>query len=122
MLENIVKLDEFQAQLNDYRRHHSTKGCRITHMIGVPLIALSIPISLFNKRLATSFFVVGWIFQFVGHLLYQRNRPMFMTEMRSPMTILAALAFVSEEWLKLLDDLSKDSVDTLSEHHTYDVN
>lgn len=103
MFDNILKLDEFQSTLAEYRSQHSTKGCRITHMIGVPLIALSVPISLFNRRLATSFFVVGWIFQFIGHFVYQHNRPMLMTEMRNPMTLLAALVFVSEEWLKLLD-------------------
>ncbi len=121
MFDNVRKLDEFQSQLAEYRRQHSTKGCRITHMIGVPLIALSIPISFFNKRLATSFFVIGWIFQFIGHFVYQHNRPMILSEMRSPLTLLAALTFVTEEWVKFLDEASHNGVEPLSEQNTYDL-
>lgn len=121
MFDNILKLDDFQCQLNEYRRQHSTKGCRITHMIGVPLIALSIPVSFFNKRLAAGMFVVGWIFQFIGHFVYQHNRPMIMTEMRNPMTLLAALTFVTEEWVKFLDEASHNGVEPLSEQRTYDL-
>ncbi|MBX9877477.1 MAG: DUF962 domain-containing protein [Candidatus Obscuribacterales bacterium] len=121
MLDHILKIDEFQSQLAEYRRQHSTKGCRITHMIGVPLIALSIPVSFFNKRLATGMFVIGWIFQFIGHIVYQHNRPMFMTEMRSPATILAALTFVTEEWIQFLDEASRKSVEPLNEPNTYDL-
>ena len=73
-------------------------------MIGVPLIALSIPLALFNKRMALSCFVIGWILQFVGHFVFEKNRPLLMTELRSPLTLLAALTFVLEEWTKVLDN------------------
>jgi len=121
MLDNILKLDDFQSQLAEYRRQHSTKGCRIAHMIGVPLIALSVPISFFNKRLATTLFIIGWIFQFIGHIVYQHNKPMLLTEMRSPITILAALTFVTEEWVKFLDEASHKSVEPLKDNSTYDL-
>lgn len=121
MLDNILQQDEFQSQLAEYRRQHSTKGCRLTHMIGVPLIALSIPVSFFNKRLATSMFVIGWILQFIGHIVYQHNRPMLLTEMRSPLTLLAALTFVAEEWVKFLDEASNKGVEPLNEQTIYDL-
>lgn len=56
-----------------YGRSHEHPVNRFCHTVGIPLIALSIP--LFPIALvaggpwwpAVSLFVVGWVFQFVGH-------------------------------------------------------
>lgn len=62
--------DEWIAQ---YGRSHQHPVNRLCHTLGIPLIALSIPLliaGLFVPALllpAIVLFVVGWIFQFVGH-------------------------------------------------------
>jgi uncharacterized membrane protein YGL010W len=62
--------DEWIAQ---YGRSHQHPVNRLCHTLGIPLIALSIPLlvaALFVHALlvpAIALFVVGWIFQFVGH-------------------------------------------------------
>ncbi|HKY63324.1 MAG TPA: DUF962 domain-containing protein [bacterium] len=37
------------------------------HAIGIPMIVVSLPCFFFNWKVALILFVVGWIFQFVGH-------------------------------------------------------
>ncbi len=59
--------DEWIAQ---YAQSHQHPVNRFAHMIGIPLIIVSI--ALFAAtfwRIALTLFVVGWIFQFVGHAL-----------------------------------------------------
>ncbi len=55
--------------LADYERNHETLLCKATHAVGIPLIALSIPLLLFRPKRALSYFVIGWTLQFVGHAL-----------------------------------------------------
>jgi uncharacterized membrane protein YGL010W len=60
---------------------------RACHTIGIPMIALSVPLfaaSFFVPHLwpiPTALFVVGWIFQFVGHF-YERKPPEFFKDPR----------------------------------------
>ena len=62
--------DEWIAQ---YAASHQNPINRFCHTIGIPLIAISIPIfvlSIFVAdlwKLPVALFIVGWIFQFVGH-------------------------------------------------------
>lgn len=53
--------------LADYETNHQSAICKATHAIGIPLIALSIPLLLFRPRRALAFFGLGWALQFVGH-------------------------------------------------------
>ena len=46
------------------------------HSIGIPLIAISVPLFFFNWRWALVVFISGWIFQFVGHAI-EGNQPAF---------------------------------------------
>ena len=87
----------FDDRLKFYRSQHKTVGCKITHMVGVPMIALSFPIALFNKRLAAQFQTIGWILQFAGHYIFEHNNPVFLNE-KDPLTAAAALVFVADEW------------------------
>jgi uncharacterized membrane protein YGL010W len=91
----------FDERLKYYRSRHKTVGCKITHMVGVPMIALSFPIALFNRRLAAQFQVIGWFLQFTGHYVFEHNQPVFL-DARDPLTAAVALVFVVNEWNRAL--------------------
>lgn len=70
-----------------YGRSHQHPRNRFCHTVGIPLIALSVlgfGLALAFHRLwpaAAGLFVLGWIFQFVGHA-YERKPPEFLTDWR----------------------------------------
>lgn len=76
--------DEWIAR---YGRSHEHPVNRLCHTIGIPLIALSIPLfvaALFVPglwRVAPALFIVGWIFQFVGHA-FEGKPPEFFHDWR----------------------------------------
>jgi len=71
----------------EYARSHQHPVNRVCHTIGIPMIAVSVPLfvaSFFAPHLwpiPTALFVVGWIFQFVGHF-YERKPPEFFKDPR----------------------------------------
>jgi uncharacterized membrane protein YGL010W len=67
---------DINALLDEYEANHQSPACKATHAVGIPLIALSLPLVVFNWRRALAFFVLGWALQFVGHALEGR-RPKF---------------------------------------------
>jgi len=90
------------AQLEYYRSQHRTKGCELCHLFGVPLIALSIPIFFFNWRSGLKLFSLGWALQFAGHYIFEKNKPVLFSEARDPLTVWAALIYVSNGWSRLI--------------------
>jgi uncharacterized membrane protein YGL010W len=76
--------DEWIAQ---YAQSHQHPGNRLCHTLGIPLIALSLPLFLTLLLrpalwpLPTALFVVGWIFQFIGHAL-EGKPPEFLSDWR----------------------------------------
>jgi uncharacterized membrane protein YGL010W len=70
-----------------YGRSHEHPVNRLCHTLGIPLIALSIPLfvaALFVPglwRAALAMFVVGWVFQFVGHV-FEGKPPEFFHDWR----------------------------------------
>lgn len=58
---------DMHALLEEYEQNHQLLACRVTHAIGIPLIALSFPLVLINPRRALKYFVAGWTLQFVEH-------------------------------------------------------
>lgn len=76
--------DEWIAE---YARSHQHPMNRRCHTLGIPLIALSVvgfAAALFVPRLwplPVALFVIGWIFQFVGHA-YERKPPEFLKDWR----------------------------------------
>jgi len=70
-----------------YSHSHQHPINRVCHTIGIPLIALSIPLALvaiFVPGLwpvALAMFVVGWILQFVGHA-FEGKPPEFFHDWR----------------------------------------
>ena len=73
--------------IDEYQKAHQHPANRITHSIGIPMIALSIlliPICFFVSRLwilAVSLFVIGWILQFIGHY-FEGKPPEFFRDYR----------------------------------------
>ncbi|HSE31216.1 MAG TPA: DUF962 domain-containing protein [Pyrinomonadaceae bacterium] len=70
--------------LANYKAKHQHPLNRLTHGIGIPMIVVSLPLFLFNWRLALPLFIVGWILQFVGHAI-EGNQPAFF---RNPIYLL----------------------------------
>jgi uncharacterized membrane protein YGL010W len=70
-----------------YAQSHQNRVNRVCHTIGIPLIALSIPLfglSLFVEGfwpLPLALFVIGWVFQFVGHA-FEGKPPEFFHDWR----------------------------------------
>lgn len=77
--------------IEEYSQSHQNKINQITHKIGIPMIAASLPlfvIAIFAEFfvrgfwiLPTTLFVVGWIFQFVGHA-FEGKPPEFFKDWR----------------------------------------
>lgn len=75
-------------------------------MIGVPLILMAPPALIFDWRLSIALFVVGWIFQFAGHVVWEKNSPLFLDDPFNPYTYLAAPLFCAQEWARLFSGKS----------------
>jgi uncharacterized membrane protein YGL010W len=76
--------DDWIAQYTTSHQHPINRVC---HTVGIPLIALSIP--LFGVallvpgfwKIPVALFVVGWVFQFVGHA-FEGKPPEFFKDWR----------------------------------------
>lgn len=62
--------------IENYRSKHQHPLNRLCHAVGIPLILISVPLLFYSWRWALAVFVVGWIFQFVGHFI-EGNQPAF---------------------------------------------
>jgi uncharacterized membrane protein YGL010W len=82
-----------------YQKEHTTFGNKLTHMVGIPMIVASLPTTLVNPPLAGTMFAVGWGLQFVGHYVFEHNKPSFYGD---PYYLLVGPAWVAAEWLELL--------------------
>lgn len=103
--------------LAEYRRHykakHTTIGCKLSHMVAVPIIVASLVIAFFALKLALVMLVGGFSTLWLGHFLFEKNRPALFTEAMNPLIYLTAVIFVAEEWWHLItfQGLSDDSDD-----------
>lgn len=76
--------DEWIAE---YAESHQHPVNRITHTFGIPMIVLSIilvPFAFFISYVwiaALSFFIIGWILQFIGHY-FEGKPPEFFKDYR----------------------------------------
>ena len=111
------RLLDYPALAEDYGRFHTTRGNRMTHAVGIPLIMLAIVrwtqigsvvpwaaavlllYFAWSARLALAMtlvlaamaalaarlpvwaapaaFVLGWVFQLIGHAVYEKKSPAF---------------------------------------------
>jgi len=76
--------DEWIAAYAESHRHPVNRAC---HTLGIPLIALSVVAGVASiwvaplRIVAAVGFVVGWVFQFVGHA-FERKPPEFLKDWR----------------------------------------
>ncbi|MGA9997061.1 MAG: DUF962 domain-containing protein [Pyrinomonadaceae bacterium] len=68
----------------NYKEKHRHPLNRLMHSIGIPMIVVSLPLFFWNWRWALALFIVGWIFQFIGHAI-EGNQPAFF---RNPVYLL----------------------------------
>lgn len=77
----------WEEWIGQYAQSHQNSVNRFCHTIGIPLIAGSVPLfvlALFVSDLwviPTVMFIVGWIFQFVGHAV-EGKPPEFFKDWR----------------------------------------
>jgi len=70
-----------------YSSSHQNAANRFFHTVGIPMILLSVlllPAAFFMAgfwRVSLGLFVIGWIFQFVGHA-FEGKRPEFLHDWR----------------------------------------
>jgi uncharacterized membrane protein YGL010W len=73
--------------IREYGRSHEHPVNRVCHTIGIPMIALAVPLAAVAViwralwPVPVALFVVGWIFQFVGHA-FERKPPEFLKDWR----------------------------------------
>lgn len=71
----------------EYAESHQHPVNRLCHTVGIPMIALSVPLFVASFFVAglwvvpVALFVVGWIFQFIGHA-YEGKPPEFLRDWR----------------------------------------
>jgi uncharacterized membrane protein YGL010W len=79
-----VSLDEWIARYEQGHRHPVNRAC---HLLGIPMIAVSLALALvaFMVRglwpAAIGMFVLGWVLQFIGHA-FERKPPEFFKDWR----------------------------------------
>ncbi|AXK18918.1 MULTISPECIES: Mpo1-like protein [Bacillus] len=69
---------DFQKMFKKYRDDHQHPMNKFFHFIGIPTIITSIFILFVNWKLGLSLFILGWIFQFVGHAI-EGKKPTFLS-------------------------------------------
>jgi uncharacterized membrane protein YGL010W len=91
---------KYAERLAFYRSQHRTFGCKVTHMVGIPLIALSLPTLVVSPKSAAKMQIGGWILQFIGHFVFEHNKPVLL-ETKDPLVVVAALQFCGELWYRV---------------------
>jgi uncharacterized membrane protein YGL010W len=77
----------WDAWIRQYSTSHQNPVNRACHTVGIPMIALGVlvtPLIFWHRRfwmLAVGLFVVGWIFQFIGHA-FEGKPPEFFQDWR----------------------------------------
>jgi uncharacterized membrane protein YGL010W len=65
----------FAQKMAYYRSQHTTKGVRATHLVGIPGVAFSIPLSLARPKVGLPLFGLSWALQVLGHSVFEKNKP-----------------------------------------------
>ena len=93
--------EDFVNWYRMYARKHRTTGCRITHLIGVPTLILSVPALIKRPPLGFLLIAVGYSFQMIGHYVFEKNQPVLL-ETKDLRVIPVAFAFVARDWHRVL--------------------
>jgi len=77
----------WSAWIEEYGRSHTDPWNQLLHLLGIPLIAISLPLALATMvvswlgPLALVLFLLGWVLQFIGHGI-ERRPPEFFRDPR----------------------------------------
>ena len=77
----------WQEWIEQYEKSHQNSVNRICHTLGIPLIAVSIPLFILAPfienfwKLPVAMFGIGWVFQFIGHA-FEGKPPEFFKDWR----------------------------------------
>ena len=75
-----------------YKRDHTHPMNRATHMVGIPLILISLPLLWIAPAIGVGCFVGGWVLQFIGHA-FEGKAPSFF---RDPRFLLVGAAWYAK--------------------------
>ena len=89
---------QWNDYLERYRRDHTHPVNKATHMVGIPMIVISLPILFIAPGVGAALFVLGWILQFVGHA-FEGKPPSFMSD---PKFLLIGPAWYAKRLLRKL--------------------
>jgi uncharacterized membrane protein YGL010W len=84
--------------LSQYEREHTQFGTKLTHMVGIPMVLASIPTVLVSPPVAGGLFAGGWALQIIGHRVFERNKPAFLSD---PYYLLVGPVWVAAEWMRV---------------------
>jgi uncharacterized membrane protein YGL010W len=83
----VMGKESWEEWIAQYAASHQHPVNRVCHTVGIPMIALSLlmaPIAVWRPGwwwAAAGLFVVGWVFQFIGHA-FERKPPEFFKDWR----------------------------------------
>jgi uncharacterized membrane protein YGL010W len=87
-IENIMMGGKtWDEWIEEYAEGHQHPMNRLTHSIGIPMIAVSIiliPVCFFVNRfwmIPAGLFIIGWVLQFIGHA-FEGKPPEFFKDYR----------------------------------------
>jgi uncharacterized membrane protein YGL010W len=80
-----------------YENEHKHLGTKLTHMIGIPMIVAALPMAFVHPKAAAGLFVGGWALQYVGHYVFEGNKPAFYGD---PYYLLVGPLWVAAEWMQ----------------------
>ena len=72
----MSKIDDY---LKQYKADHQHPMNKATHMVGIPMIIISLPLMFFAPPIGIGLFVLGWIFQFIGQA-FEGKAPSFFRD------------------------------------------
>lgn len=85
--------------LDQYAAEHTQLGTKITHLIGIPMIVASLPLLPLAPPVGGAMFVGGWILQFIGHYVFEKQNPSFFDD---PFYLLVGPIWVAIEVAQML--------------------
>ncbi len=65
----------FEEKMEYYRSQHTTRGIRATHLVGIPGVAFSLPLTVARPKLGLPVFGLSWALQVFGHKVFEKNSP-----------------------------------------------
>ena len=98
--------------MENYKAKHRHPLNRLTHMVGIPLIILSLPLFFFDWRWALALFAAGWALQFLGHAI-EGNMPAFF---RNPVYLIIGPLWLARRALSFIGLTRADAHGTSPKH------